>query len=228
MTDKPLAYIGQTEDLKQRLDNHDKQKEFWARAVILVSKTQLFTQAHIRWLEWKSIELARKAARFELKNKNVSNKPYVTEVIQAEVEEIFKEGSLLFRILGYPIFEPLIPNIEATNNEKWHLYRRNANAEGTFTGPSMIVHKGSTCSVNVIDGKSGSLIANQRERLIIHGIVENINGVLTFQENYKFESVSGAASFISGGNLNGWVTWKNANGKTLSEVKRDKNNHATH
>lgn len=47
---KPIVYIGQTEDLRQRLRNHDSNKEFWSHAVVLISRTHSFTQAHIRWL----------------------------------------------------------------------------------------------------------------------------------------------------------------------------------
>src|SRR3954454_7545574 len=43
---KPLAYIGQTEDLKVRLKKHHTDREFWTTAVFLISKTDSFTLAH--------------------------------------------------------------------------------------------------------------------------------------------------------------------------------------
>ncbi|MEO2000942.1 MAG: GIY-YIG nuclease family protein, partial [Pirellulales bacterium] len=49
---RPICYIGQTEDLRSRLDSHSNTKDFWNIAVLAISKTQAFTPAHIRWLEW--------------------------------------------------------------------------------------------------------------------------------------------------------------------------------
>jgi hypothetical protein len=49
---KPIVYIGQTEDARKRLDHHNKTKTFWKTAIYCVSKTQNFTQTHIRYLEW--------------------------------------------------------------------------------------------------------------------------------------------------------------------------------
>ena len=51
---KPEAYVGQTEDLIGRLKAHDAKKEFWHTVVFLISRTHSFTQAHIRWMEWKN------------------------------------------------------------------------------------------------------------------------------------------------------------------------------
>ncbi len=45
---------------KLRIDSHNKTKTFWKTAIICVSKTQNFTQAHIRYLEWYCIQRAKK------------------------------------------------------------------------------------------------------------------------------------------------------------------------
>ncbi|MEI7462249.1 MAG: GIY-YIG nuclease family protein [Pirellula sp.] len=47
---KPIVYTGQTEDARKRFDAHNKTKKFWKTAVFCVSKSQNFTQAHIRYL----------------------------------------------------------------------------------------------------------------------------------------------------------------------------------
>jgi hypothetical protein len=46
------------------------------------------------------------------------------------------------------------------------------------------------------------------------------DGHLHFTQNYLFNTPSGAAAVILGRTSNGWVDWKNKDGKTLSEVKR--------
>jgi hypothetical protein len=44
---KPLAYIGQSRNCIERIKTHDQKKEFWNYAVVIVSKTESFTQTHI-------------------------------------------------------------------------------------------------------------------------------------------------------------------------------------
>lgn len=217
---KPSSYIGQTEDLSQRLRKHDKEKEFWMRALILVSKTQSFTQAHIRWLEWKSIGKAQKANRYNLENAHNSSAPFVTEAIQAEVEEIFETGSLLLQNLGYPIFEPLIPKEMQNKETNWFLSKRGAKATATFTDEGMIIHKQSICSKDFTPSAKNSHFERKREKLKDEGILESTSKGLVFTEDCKFNTPSNAAAVISGRHINGWTAWKNNAGKTLTELKR--------
>lgn len=219
---KPLAYIGQTENLKQRLKNHDANKEFWTRAVILVSRTQSFTQAHIRWLEWHSIAKAKEAIRYNLKNGDSGSEPFVTEAILAELEEIFETGALLLQSLGNPIFEPLIPKGGGKKEDTWYLSRRGAKATATFTNEGIVVHQGTLCSKDFTKSAQDAPFVKHRDKLIEDGVIKTTDQGLVFQENYQFKSPSGAAAIVSGGHANGWIEWKNADGKTLKEVKRDK------
>lgn len=43
-------------------------------------------------------------------------------------------------------------------------------------------------------------------------------------EDVKFDSPSGAAKFVNGGNANGWLVWKNDKGETLDDVYRKNKN----
>jgi len=200
---------------------HDARKEFWTRAVILVSRTQSFTQAHIKWLEWHSIANASEAKRFKLENGNAGSEPFVTEAIQAEVEEIFETGSLLIQSLGYPIFEPLLPKGGGKKEETWHLNRRGAKATASFTDEGVVVHKGALCSKDFTNSAEGAPFVKRREKMIADGTIEETAKGLVFAEDYRFKSPSGAAAVVSGGHANGWLEWKNEAGKTLQEVKRN-------
>ena len=60
---KPIVYIGQTEDARKRLDSRNKTKTFWKTASFCVSKTQNFTQAHIRYLKWYCMHRAKEVPR---------------------------------------------------------------------------------------------------------------------------------------------------------------------
>lgn len=57
------VYIGETDDLPGRLDSHNKNKEFWNRAIVFTSKDANLNKAHIRYLEARLIGLATVAKR---------------------------------------------------------------------------------------------------------------------------------------------------------------------
>ncbi|WP_367874779.1 GIY-YIG nuclease family protein [Luteolibacter sp. Populi] len=103
---KPEAYIGQTEDLVARLKVHDAKKEFWHTVVFLISRTHSFTQAHIRWMEWKGIATSSAAKRYNLSNGNAGSEPFVTEAMRADLDEIFETGAILLEALGIRYFVP--------------------------------------------------------------------------------------------------------------------------
>jgi len=223
---KPLAYIGQTEDLKQRLRMHDAKKEFWSRAVILVSRTHSFTQAHIKWLEWHAIAKANEAKRFNLENGNLASEPHVTEAILADLHEIFETGALLLQSVGYPIFEPLI---RATSGGKpdegsdteWQLKGPQANARAVLTADGIVVRAGSICRKQFAKSAEGNPVVKKRDELVDNGILIPKGESFEFTEDYAFKSPSGAASIVLARTANGWISWKNKSGKTLQAVKRD-------
>jgi hypothetical protein len=67
---KPLAYIGESENVADRLTSHDRQKDFWNEVVIFTSKDQNLTKAHVKFLESNLVALAKQADRYNLENGN--------------------------------------------------------------------------------------------------------------------------------------------------------------
>ena len=104
---KPIVYIGQTEDARKRLDFHNGTKDFWRNAVLGISRTHSFTQAHLRYLEWYCITKAKEVNRFEVENDQIPSRPSVTEPMAADYLGAFQMLSLLICTLGFPVFEPI-------------------------------------------------------------------------------------------------------------------------
>ena len=59
-----------------------------------------------------------------------------------------------------------------------------------------------------------------RVKLLEEGILKEEKGVLVFTSDHIFSSPSAAAATILARSTNGWVYWKNSEGKTLDELKR--------
>ncbi len=59
-----------------------------------------------------------------------------------------------------------------------------------------------------------------RLKLIESGVLVEENDQLRIAQDYLFETPSGAAAVVLGRTSNGWVEWKDKDGRTLHDVKR--------
>ena len=48
----------------------------------------------------------------------------------------------------------------------------------------------------------------------------NMGDQLVFTQDYVFKSPSAAAAIVVGNNMNGWLSWKDKDGKTMDTVVR--------
>lgn len=60
----------------------------------------------------------------------------------------------------------------------------------------------------------------QRTELLDNGSINQVDGKYILNVILDFNTPSGASDFILGGSTNGWVEWKNKDGKTLDEIYR--------
>ncbi len=213
---KPLVYIGQTEDPRKRLDYHNANKDFWRTAVLGISKTQNFTSSHIQYLEWLCIQKAKEVSRFALDNDQSVCKPFVTEPMEADLLDTFDTLAILVSALGYPVFEPIIKTETA---EKFYCRGKDADAVGEFVEDGFVVRKGSFARIEIVPSAMES-VSSFRTKLQESSVLVEDNGRLRFTQDYLFSSPSGAAAIVLGRTANGWIEWKDADGRTLNEVKR--------
>jgi predicted GIY-YIG superfamily endonuclease len=218
------VYIGQTGDLRNRLIDHHKKKEFWERALVLISRTKSLTQTHALFLEWYCIQETRKASRYIDENGNSGSKPHTPAPLEADCFEIFETGHTLLATLGYPIFDSITK--KATGKKSEEVFYCNAvgtNGRGMYTEEGFVVLKGSVGrkeNVPSIIGTSGERL---RDRLIESGVMRVEGDTVVFERDHLFRSPSMAALSLMGRTCNGWVDWKNKDGKTLDAVKRQSN-----
>jgi len=60
-----------------------------------------------------------------------------------------------------------------------------------------------------------------RQELVTDGSLVEKNDHLVFSRDVEFSSPSAAASIIHGGNANGFLAWRDANGTTLGDIEKD-------
>jgi hypothetical protein len=220
-TGLPRVYIGQSGSVGTRLVQHHQKKDFWNKALIVVSLTNSMTQTHALFLEWLAIGEATKTGRYSLENGNIGARPHTPAPLEADCHEIHETAATLLATLGQPIFEPLA-NSQAPLREKELFYCKGSGADGVgeYTTEGFVVLKDSRGRANNVASLKGTSNERLRDQLVTQGVLEAHDGMLIFTRDHLFSSPSTAALALMGRSANGWQEWKNQQGKTLDEVKR--------
>lgn len=218
--DEDQVYIGQTGDLKARLTDHNKKKDFWQRALILISRANTMTQTHALFLEWQSIQTAREIARFEVQNGNAGSKPHTPAPMEAECLEYFETGQTLLSTLGYPVFDPLLERDEDPESLPLICNSRGADGRGEYTEDGLVVGKGSLGPNTLAKSAEGQYPDTQRRRLLESGVIKVEGDKIVFVRDYLFKSPTGAAVTLLGRHSNGWTEWRDRTGRSLDELVR--------
>jgi len=219
---EPQLYTGQTGDLRTRLAGHDSKKDFWERALVLISRTHSLTQTHALFLEWLSIQAARKAERYVDFNGNAGSRPYTPAPMEADCLEIFETSQALLATLGHPLFDAVAPQ-EAKDTSPADLFyctSSGSNAQGLYTTEGFVVLAGSLGRKEHQPSIVGTSSANIRDKLIAADVMKVEGNVLVFTKDHLFRSPSTAAVAVLGSSANGWIVWKDKDGKTLDALKR--------
>ncbi len=217
----PQVYVGQTGDLRARLADHDKKKEFWERVLVLLSRTHSLTQTHALYLEWLSIDTARRVGRYSDHNGNAGSRPHTPAPMEADCREVFETGQILLATLGHPLFTPLpqaSPGAQAA--EVYHCRSGGAHGQGLYTTEGFVVLAGSVGRLAHVPSIQGTSDAALRDRLLHEGVMAADGDTVKFTRDHLFRSPSTAAVALLGRTANGWLEWKAEDGRTLHEVKR--------
>ncbi len=219
---EPQVYVGQTGDLRARLTTHNKEKEFWERALVLISRTNSLTQTHALFLEWHCLQAVRQAARFMPHNGNNASRPHTPAPLEADCLEIFDTGRTLLATLGFSLFDP-VARVVARAEDADELFYCNAvgvDGRGQFTEEGFVVLKGSVGRAENVPSVRGTWIETLRQRLLDNGVMRVDGRTVVFEKDHLFRSPSGAAIALVARNANGWLDWKTKDGRSLDEVKR--------
>ena len=210
------VYIGETDDLAGRLDNHNKNKDFWNRAIVFTSKDANLNKAHIRYLEARLIGLAKSANRAELDNGNDGSLQRLSEPDTAEAEAFLAEMLLIYPVLGVQVFQKA--EEQPSSSVRLYLSGKDTRAEGTETADGFVVYAGSLARASEVPSIH-AYGTQLRAALLDRGLFVEDGKHLRLTEDYMFASPSTAAMVMLGRNANGRVEWNTAAGQTLKELQ---------
>ncbi|MFT9850216.1 GIY-YIG nuclease family protein [Aneurinibacillus sp. REN35] len=218
------AYIGEAENCFERLKQHNREKDFWEVAIIIVNNNNQnqFTKTDVKFLERLSFEKAQEVNRYKL-DQTIPVSSFVPEWRKYDLIDIFETLKVLLSTFGYPILDELRKTKETTEEEEknniFYCRGKGLEAKGEYSEEGFVVFKGSQMSKS--NSKSiHSYLITIREGLIQDKIVSLCEEKYLFQKDYLFTSPSRAAAIVLGRNANGWIEWKNGEGLTLDTIKR--------
>jgi hypothetical protein len=219
-TGESLAYIGEAEVIRDRLKQH-KVRDFWNSVVIFVSKDENLTKAHIRYLENRIIQEAKKTARYRLENSNSSN-PKLPESDREDMEVFLSRIRQMLPVLGSDLLTPIIDPIKNLKPETPLICKnKDAVAYGKRTETGFVVFKASTAVLTERPSAETQhpYVIALRKKLVQDGALEAKDNLLLFIRDTAFDSPSAAAAVIHGGGANGLTAWKNESGKMLKDLE---------
>lgn len=221
-TEERRVYVGQTGDLRSRLHSHNKEKDFWQRALVIISRTNSLTQTHSLFLEWRCLQAIRTAERFVDQNGNGGSKPHTPPPMEADCHEIYDTGRTLLATLGYPLFDSVTKSTSEIKHESDVFYCKAAGSDGRglYTPEGFVVLKGSTGRRENVPSITGTSDERFREKLIKAQVMRVEGDKVVYEKDHLFNSPSSAAVSLMGRTANGWQVWKSKSGKTLDELKR--------
>ena len=213
-------YIGESENVAQRLPNHAKTKEFWEQVCVITVTDESLTKGHIGYLEGRLVELAESAKRASLDNKDKpkpGEKP-LPEADRAYMEEFLEHFSVLLPVVGFDFLKPVSTSSTATTISDAPLFelrhkKRSISASAREIDGEFTVLAGSEAIAE--GGYVTNSYSGLREKLKAEGVLEESENPekLVFSSDVSFSSPSAAAAVVFDRNANGRTWWKVADTK---------------
>ena len=207
-------YIGQTRNGVVRLDDHNRSKDFWNKAIMFLADSKTFSLDMISGLEAYAIDKAHDSKRYKVEN-SVNPKYEIDEYDFPLIEEAYEEIQFIMATQGYKM-----DNTKTTLNEAntLHTTRNGITAFGVYDGENFEVLEGSEIDMN--RKCHSATMEIQRQTALANGDIVCVDGKYKSTVSVSFTSPSSAGQFVLGGSINGWVEWKDKDGKTLDELYR--------
>ena len=226
---RQLVYVGEGDQVKTRLAAHDadEAKDFFTRAVLVVSRDENLTKAHGRYLEGRIIAAIRIAGRAKLVNGTEPPFRGLPEPEIADMERVLDEIEILLPVLGFDILRPagqeagaparvdaserIGAPVSADPDALFTFTESGADAKAREASDEFVVLAGSLAKRQEV-GSCSEGLKRRRAQLIADGILLPTDDAkfLRFSADTGFDSPSGAASVVYGGNVSGNRYWKHA------------------
>jgi predicted GIY-YIG superfamily endonuclease len=210
---KPKAYIGETENFRERVKDHESKKTFWQKALIFIAKDAAMTKSDVQYLEHKAIKEAKTSNTFVLnENKQTPKAPNLPEYRKDDMDGFFEDVKFLTSFIGCNIFDVVKPK----EKHLFYIKVRGCDAKGFYDVGGFTVLKGSIIAKLSVP----SFTWKEKREKLIKEYASPDGDKFKMESDKTFSSPSTASMFVLGRPSNGWSDWKDKDGQTLDSVYR--------
>lgn len=215
-----MAYIGESDDVGQRIKNHDLKKDWWTSVVFITTAGTKLNKAHVRYLESRLIGEAKRIGRLPLDNATAPPLPSMSEADIAKMEafldnlltvlpavrvDMFIERARTVAPAALPVAGPVGTSAATFFAES---RKHGLRALAVLQDGEFVVEAGSTARLNweskaVVAHGYGALHAELKRA----GVLQVEGDHCVFTQNYAFQSPSAAAAVVFGRPSNGTLEW---------------------
>lgn len=231
--DGPLAYIGEGEDISDRIKSHAQNKDWWDNVVLITSSDNDLNKAHAKYLESRLVETARDVNKIALENGNTPPRPSLTESAQANMEGFLENVLLVLPALRIDCFlkstRPKLHVLSSEQDDNELVFELRTPMHGLVAlakleGGEFVVQKGAIARKEWVgDNSKKSSYGKLHAELVRQGILIEDGDHRIFAENYAFSSTSAAGAVVNGRSTAGPVKWKlKGTNKTYKEWEAEK------
>ena len=218
------CYIGKTEDFSARFRQHDRQKDWWDRAVLISSRDDSFNEGHWGYLEARLVEIANTTKRCSLPDNTQTPQPRkLSEAQQSDAEVFLEQIRGILPVLGVNILRGThrTPERQAPPPDidspifTLTAPKRGVKARGRVIGDEFIMLEGSRV-VGEWTNKGSSQSTRRvyesyrarHTKLVDDGSIAVDGATGTLTRDIPFPSPSTAGSIATGRSCNGRTAWK--------------------
>lgn len=216
---EPFAYIGEAEDVSERIRNHDTRKDWWSTAILVTSAANNLNKAHVKYLEARLIEEARAVGKVALENGNLPSRSGLSEAAQANMEAFLAHILMVLPALRIDSFlKNTRPALQTADQARvaavaplfeLQTPKHGIRATARLENGEFVVQAGSIAR-RAWEGRGteNSAYGQLYAELVRMDILAEQGANRVFRENYAFKSPSAAAAVVNGRPDNGTIEWK--------------------
>jgi hypothetical protein len=214
---EPLAYVGESDNVRERIKNHDAKKDWWETAVLITTTANNLHKAHVRYLEARLVAKAKEVARVPLQNGTSPVASGLSESARANMEAFLEYLWMVLPALRVDMFlqhaKPKGAPVISTTTEASPVFelvskKHGMHATAQLVDGEFLVMEGSTARLKwASQSQTHQTYVRLRDDLEKSGTLVPHGQVCVFTTSYGFSSPSAAAAVVQGRPANGRTEW---------------------
>lgn len=222
------AYVGEADEIRTRLREHNRLKDYWDRVVVITSKDANLTKSHGRYLEARLIALASQAGRCHVENGTNPPVPALPEADVSDMDQFINELKIVLPMIGVNVFRSRSsvagttqPSPSRVTSPEFYLSvpRRGIAGRAVQVDGEFTILKDSIGASSVKTGDFAASTANAyrayqvlHDKLIADGSLTLEGQHARFTRDVVFSSPSTAGAVLTGRSCNGRKQWLTTDG----------------